>query len=72
MAKYVSFVALFVILFSCNNSNQSGSSADAGKDDTKSTTLDTTKNADGITNNAVISTDTAAMNINNSKGKAAK
>ncbi|HSU52097.1 MAG TPA: hypothetical protein VLJ41_15930 [Segetibacter sp.] len=79
MRKSLLFLALSTCLVACNSSGSSGNS-DATKDTANETGLtnpssvDTTKHPDGVINGSVISTDTAAINVQNSidKGKEAK
>jgi hypothetical protein len=75
MKKNIIFSALLMALLSCNSNSSSDSNA-AGGDTTNATGLtnpsaiDTTKHPDGVINGSVISTDTAAMNVQNSINKA--
>lgn len=68
------FPALLLGLLSCNSNSSSDSKVNS---DTASQTgltnpsaIDTTKHPDGVVNGSVISTDTAAMNVQNSVNKA--
>lgn len=71
MKKITLFSAVLIFFMSCDNS--SGSS-DAGKTDstglTNPVSIDTVKHPSGMDNSSVISTDTAAMNVQNSIKKA--
>lgn len=70
MKKHFIVSALIITLYSC-----SGNTADANGNTTDSTGLtnptaiDTTKHPTGVDNSSVISTDTAAMNVQNSYKK---
>jgi hypothetical protein len=74
MKKMIIVSALFMAITSCGGSQSTNSHA---VDDTtnnaeltRRTVTDTTKHPDGIINGSVISTDTAAMNVQNSINKA--
>lgn len=70
--------ALFIALTGCGGSGSTDNNAigDTANNPglTNPTAIDTTKHPDGMINGSVISTDTAAMNVQNSinKAKAAK
>jgi hypothetical protein len=73
MKKFLMFSALFIGLLSCNsNSSESNDvtsdTSQAGM--TNPSAIDTTKHPDGMINGSVVSTDTAAMNVQNSVDKA--
>jgi hypothetical protein len=78
MRKIIVCSALLISIVACNSN--SSSSNNAAGDTTQNTGLtnpssvDTTKHPDGVVNGSVISTDTAAINVQNSvnKGKEAK
>jgi hypothetical protein len=75
MRKIIMASALFIALTSCGGSGSTNSNADSGATTndpglTNPTAIDTTKHPDGIINGSVISTDTAAMNVQNSINKA--
>lgn len=72
MRKSIVALALFTALYSCGGST-SGNNAAAGSSTaadsvglTNPTAIDTTKHPTGMDNSSVISTDTAAMNVQNS------
>lgn len=78
MKQIIIFPCLIILLASCNNTG-SGSNTikgDSIKDEgfTHPKAIDTMQHPNGITNGDVISTDTAAINVQNSinKAKAAK
>lgn len=68
MKKLLSVSALLISLYSCsgsssdNNANNTTDSAGL----TNPTAIDTTKHPSGVDNSSVISTDTAAINVQNS------
>ncbi len=65
--------ALFILLTSCGNSTNNNESTSPGSDTvglTNPVTIDTTKHPSGVDNSSVISTDTAAINIQNTFKKA--
>lgn len=71
MKKLLVVSVLFVALYSCNGSS-SDSAANNSTDSaglTNPTAIDTTKHPSGVDNSSVISTDTAAMNTQNSYKK---
>ena len=75
MRKIIIFSALVIALTSCggtgstdNNAVVGDTSNEAGM--TNPSAIDTTKHPDGMLNGSVISTDTAAMNMQNSVNKA--
>ena len=73
MRKITILSALVIAFSSCGGSgstdnNAVGDTANAGL--TNPTAIDTTKHPDGMINGSVISTDTAAMNMQNSINKA--
>lgn len=75
MRKILIVPAFLFAIISCNSN--SSSEHKAGGSDTASKTgltnpsaIDTTKHPDGMVNGSVISTDTAAMNVQNSINKA--
>ncbi|GEO12196.1 hypothetical protein [Segetibacter aerophilus] len=77
MKKIIIVSALFIALASCGGSDTTNTNADSStttnNDDpglTNPSAIDTTKHPDGIVNGSVISTDTAAMNVQNSINKA--
>jgi len=72
MKKILIASVLFTVLYSCSGNTAdnitSGNTADsAGL--TNPITIDTTKHPTGVDNSSVISTDTAAMNVQNSYQK---
>ena len=70
MKKAVIFSVSMFLLLSCNNS---GNNESAGNDSvglTNPIAIDTVKHPAGMVNQNVISTDTAAMNVQNSINKA--
>lgn len=78
MRKILLFSALLMAVVACNSTSSSG---DAVAGDTTHNTgltnpssVDTIKHPDGVINGSVISTDTAAINVQNSvnKGKESK
>jgi hypothetical protein len=74
MKKITVFSALLFVLASCNsntsNSNAANNDTASNAELTNPSAVDTTKHPDGMTNGSVISTDTAAMNVQNSINKA--
>ena len=74
MKKLFYSIAITIALFSCNNSSSSDGSDNHDTTDaaglTNPSAIDTVKHGDGIINSNVISTDTAAMNMQNSINKA--
>ena len=74
MKKLFFFSALVIALASCNNGSSSADSVDRDTTNaaglTNPSAIDTVKHGDGIINSNVISTDTAAMNMQNSINKA--
>jgi hypothetical protein len=81
MKKLLMVSALFIALASCNSSSSnesaSGSSESTTSGDTTNkqgltnpSAIDTTKHPDGMINSEAITTDTAAMNTQNSVNKA--
>ena len=76
MRKIIVFSALVIALTSCGGSgstdNNNAMVGDTGTEAgmTNPTAIDTTKHPDGMINGNVISTDTAAMNMQNSLNKA--
>lgn len=72
MKKIMCVLSIFTILTSCNNSN-TGNEKHDGSDSTGLTnpvSIDTIKHPSGVDNSSAISTDTAAMNVQNSIKKA--
>ncbi len=73
MKKLMIVSALFITLTSCGGS-ATEEATDANTTDsvglTNPTSIDTTKHPEGMVNSNVISTDTAAMNVQNSINKA--
>jgi hypothetical protein len=77
MKKLIVLSALFIVSISCNSKNSTENN-DATGDTTNKAGLtnpsanDTTKQPDGMINGSVISTDTAAINVQNAENKAKK
>jgi hypothetical protein len=69
MKKLVMISALFIGLSACNSGGSAANDTDSGGL-TNPTAIDTTKHPSGMENSSVISTDTAAMNMQNSLKKA--
>jgi hypothetical protein len=77
MKKLIGVSALFIVLTSCNGNHSSENNDSSGDTNsnaglTSPSANDTTKQPDGMVNGSVISTDTAAMNVQNSENKAKK
>ena len=75
MKKLLAVTALFIGLSSCNGNNSAENNGSAGDTAnnaalTNPSANDTTKQPDGMVNGSVISTDTAAMNVQNAENKA--
>ena len=74
MRKIVIFSALTISLASCGGSGSTDSNtvrSDTGQSGMNhSSAIDTSKHPDGMINGSVISTDTAAINMQNSVNKA--
>lgn len=74
MRKITILSALFIALTACGGSDTTDNKAGSDTTDkfgpTNPTAIDTTKHPDGVINGSVISTDTAAMNVQNSINKA--
>lgn len=72
MIKTFLILAFLFTLASCNGNETTGTGKNATKQDASSnpSAIDTVKHPDGIINGSVISTDTAAMNVQNSIDKA--
>ncbi|MDQ6813275.1 MAG: hypothetical protein M3040_06040 [Bacteroidota bacterium] len=75
MKKILVLTSLVTVLVSCggtgstdNTKTENDTANKAGL--TNPSAIDTTKHPDGVTNSSVISTDTAAMNMQNSVNKA--
>lgn len=75
MKKLIVFSTLLIVLSSCNSNGSSESNMATGDTTDKAgmtnpSAIDTTVHPNGITNGSVISTDTAAMNVQKSVDKA--
>ncbi len=76
MKKLCIISALFISLSSCNNStnndadNNNKTNTTDSSDLTNPSAIDTVKHPTGMDNSSVISTDTAAMNVQNTIKKA--
>lgn len=73
MKKLCIVSAVFLLLSSCSNSTTNDEAKSNSTDSgglTNPTAIDTTKHPSGVDNSSVISTDTAAMNVQNSIRKA--
>lgn len=73
MKKYFIVSALIITLYSCSGNTADNAAANGNTTDstglTNPTAIDTTKHPTGVDNSSVISTDTAAMNVQNSYKK---
>jgi hypothetical protein len=72
MKKIIVISALFITSMSCNSNQNNEASGDTTNNAglTNPSAIDTTKHPDGMINGNVISTDTAAINVQNSENKA--
>ena len=73
MKKMCFVIAAFIFLSSCNNSSNNDEAKSNSADSiglTNPSSIDTIKHPSGMDNSSVISTDTAAMNVQNSIKKA--
>ena len=73
MKKLCFFSAVFFIISSCGNSTSNNAGSSNGSDSiglTNPSSIDTVKHPTGMDNSSVISTDTAAINVQNTFKKA--
>ena len=70
MKKLLTAILLFAITSCNNNAGNTGGNNTENGGLTNPTAIDTTKHPSGMENSSVISTDTAAMNVQNSINKA--
>jgi hypothetical protein len=73
MKKLCFFSAVFFIISSCGNSASNDAAGNTGGDSvglTNPSSIDTVKHPGGMINSSVISTDTAAINVQNTFKKA--